>query len=90
MHQTTTSVYHSNGNGGVEGVNHTTAQVLAIVINQRQDDWHIHLSHVDFACKYPATGLARNEVHLSRIPDISLAIFEHGDAQGHQRLAHMP
>ena len=38
-----TSSYHPNGNGGVERVNHTMAQMLAMVVNKQQDDW-------DFFC----------------------------------------
>ena len=33
-----TSSYHPNGNGGIERVNHTMAQMLAKVVNERQDD----------------------------------------------------
>ena len=33
-----TNSYHPNGNGGVERVNHTMAQMLAMVINEQQDD----------------------------------------------------
>ena len=33
-----TSSYHSNGNGGVDRVNHTMAQMLAVVINNRKND----------------------------------------------------
>ena len=33
-----TSSYHPNCNGGVERVNHTMAQMLAMVVNERQDD----------------------------------------------------
>ena len=32
------SAYHPCGNGGVERVNHTMAQMLAMVCNERQDD----------------------------------------------------
>ncbi|CAB1119842.1 unnamed protein product [Ectocarpus sp. CCAP 1310/34] len=38
-----TSSYHPKGNTGVERVNHTMAQMLAMVVNERQDDWDIHL-----------------------------------------------
>ena len=31
-----TSSYHPSGNGGVEHVNHTMAQLLAMVVNERQ------------------------------------------------------
>ena len=35
------SSYDPNGNGGVERVNHTMAQILAMVVNERQDDWDL-------------------------------------------------
>ena len=38
MRKIATSAYHPNGNGGVERVNHTMAQMLAMVVNERQDD----------------------------------------------------
>ena len=43
-----TSSYHPNGNGGVERVNHTMAQMLAMVVNERHDDWDLQLPHVEF------------------------------------------
>ena len=58
-----TSAY-PNGDDGVERVNHTMAQMLAMVVNERQDDWDVHLPHVDFAYDNSvsaATGLALNE-----------------------------
>ena len=33
-----TSAYHPNGNGDVERVNHTMAQMLAMVVNERRDN----------------------------------------------------
>ena len=42
-----TSSYHPNGNGGVERVNHTMAQMLAMGVNERQDDWDLQLPHVN-------------------------------------------
>ena len=36
-----TSSYHPNGNGGVERVKHTMAQMLAMVVNEQQDDWDL-------------------------------------------------
>ena len=44
-----TSAYHPNGKGGVERVNHTMAQMLAMVANKRQDNWDVLLPRVDFA-----------------------------------------
>ena len=34
-----TSSYNPNGNGGVERMNHNMSQILAVVVNERQDDW---------------------------------------------------
>ncbi|CAB1104650.1 unnamed protein product [Ectocarpus sp. CCAP 1310/34] len=84
-----TSSYHPNGNGGVERVNHTMAQMLAMVVNERQDDWDIHLPHVEFAYNNSvsaATGLAPNEVHINRLPRMPMTVFEHPYARGHQSL----
>ena len=74
-----TSSYHPNGNGGVERVNHTMAQMLAMVVNERQDDWDTHLPHVEFAYNNSvstATGLAPNEVHINRLPRLPLTISD--------------
>ncbi|CAB1101426.1 unnamed protein product [Ectocarpus sp. CCAP 1310/34] len=84
-----TSSYHPNGNGGVERVNHTMAQMLAMVVNERQDDWDIHLPHVEFAYNNSvsaATGLAPNEVHINRLPRMPMTVFEHPYARGHRSL----
>jgi hypothetical protein len=85
-----TSAYHPSGNGGVERVNHTMAQMLAMVVNERQDDWDIHLPHVEFAYNNSvsaATGLAPNEVHMARLPRFPLTVFDNIYARGHQSLA---
>ena len=63
----TTSTYHAMGNGGTERLNHTMAQMLSMVVNERQDDWDKQLPHVESAYNNSvsaATGLAPNEVHL--------------------------
>ncbi|CAB1100714.1 unnamed protein product [Ectocarpus sp. CCAP 1310/34] len=73
-----TSSYNPNGNGGVERVNHTMAQMLAMVVNKRQDDWDIHLPHVAFAYNNSvsaATGLAPNEVHMNRLPRLPMTVM---------------
>ena len=49
-----TSSYHPNRNAGVERVNHTIAQTLAMVVNERQNDWNLHLPHSEFAYKIPS------------------------------------
>ena len=74
-----TSVYGPNGNGGVEGVNHTMAQMLATVCKKRQDDREMHFPHVSFIFHNSvraATGLDPNEVLMNRLPGLSLSIFE--------------
>ena len=38
VHKLATSSCHPNCKGGVERVNNTMAQMLAIVVNERQDD----------------------------------------------------
>ena len=82
--------YHPNCNGGVERVNHTMAQMLAMVVNERQDDWDLHLPHVEFAYNNSvtaATGLAPNEVHMGRLPRLPLTVFNRTSVVGHQSLA---
>ena len=86
----TTSSYNPNGTGGVERVNHTMAQMLAMVVNERQDDWNLHLPHVEFAYKNSvsaATGLGPNEVHMGRLPRLPLTVFDRTGVVGHQSLA---
>ena len=47
IHKLTTSAYHPSGNGSVGRVNHTMAQMLAMVCNELQYDWDVHLLHVE-------------------------------------------
>ena len=59
-----TSSYHSDGGGGVERVNHTMTQMLAMVVNELQNNWDEQLPRVAFACNNSvstSTGLAPNE-----------------------------
>ena len=49
VHKLATSSYHPNCNGDVERANHTMAQMLAMVVNERQDDCDLHLLHIEFA-----------------------------------------
>ena len=88
-HKLATSSYHPKCNGGVERVNHIMAQMLAMVVNERQDDWDLHLPHVEFAYNNAvsaATGLAPNEVHMGRLPRLPLTIFDRKGVVGHQSL----
>ena len=85
-----TSSYHPNCNGGVERVNRSMAQMLDMVVNERQDDWDLHLPHVEFAYNNSvsaATGLAPNEVHMGRIPRPPVTVFDRTGVVGHQSLA---
>ena len=43
----TASSYHPNGNRGVERVNHTTAEMLAIGVNELQHNWDASPSFLD-------------------------------------------
>ena len=55
------------------------AQMLAMVVKERQDDWDAQLPHVEFAYKNSvsaATGLAPNEVHMSRLPRLPLTMLD--------------
>ena len=84
------SSYHPNGNGGVERVNHTMAQMLAMVVNEQQNDWDVRLPQVEFAYNNSvsaATGLAPNETHMDRLPRLLLTVFERKGVAGYQSLA---
>ena len=86
-----TSSYHPNSNGSVERVNYTMLQMLAMVVNERQDYWDLQLHHVEFTYNNSvsaATGLAPNEVHMGRLPRFPLTAFERTGVLGHQSLAH--
>ena len=79
IHKLTMSAYHPSGNGGVELVNHTMEQMLAMVCNEHQNDWDVHLPHVEYAYNNSvsaATGLAPNKVHVGRIPRFPLTVFD--------------
>ena len=89
VHELATSSYHPKCNGGVERVNHNMAQMLAMVVNERQDDWDLHLPHVEFAYNNSvsaAAGLAPNEVHMGRFPRLPLTVFDRTGVVGHQSL----
>ena len=89
IHKLTTSAYHPSGNGGVERVNHTMAQMLAMVCNEHQNDWDVHLPHVEYAYHNSvsaATGLAPNEVHIGRLPRLPLTVFDRSYGGTHQNL----
>ena len=90
MRKLATSSYHPNGNGGVERVNHIMAQMLAMVVNEQQNDWDLRLPQVEFAYNNSvsaATRLAPNEIHMGRLPRLPLTVFERKGVAGHQSLA---
>ena len=87
------SSYHPTGNGGVERVNHAMAQMLAMVVKERQDDWDAQLPRVEFTYNNSvsaATGLAHNEVHMGRLPCLPLTVFDRSGVACHQSLARDP
>ena len=66
------------------------AQMLTMVMNERQDDSDAQLPHVEFANNNSisaATGLARYEVHMGRFPRLPLNISDRYGVAGHQNLA---
>ena len=74
----------------MERVNHTMAQMLAMLVNERQNDWDAQLPHVEFAYNNSvsaATGLLPNEVHMGRLPRLPLTIFDRSGVTDHQSLA---
>ena len=71
-------------------MNHTMAQMLAMAVNERHDDWNLELPHVKHAYNNSvsaATGLAPHEVHMGRLPRLRLTVFERTGVPGHQSLA---
>ena len=69
------------------------AQILAMVVNERQDDWDFNLPHVELSyikSVSAATGLAPNEVHMGRISLLPLTDFDRTGVVGHQCLARDP
>ena len=60
-----TSIYHPDGNGGVERVNHTMAQMLAIVVNTLQNNQDDQLPHVEFAYNNSVSAAA---LYREKIP----------------------
>ena len=66
------------------------ARRLAVVVNERQDDWDLHLPHVEFAYNNSvgaATGLAPSEVHMGRLLRLPVTVFDRPGVVGHQSLA---
>ena len=86
VHKLTTSVYHPSGNGGVERETYTIGEMLAMVCNEHQHDWDVHLPHVEYAYNNSvtaATGLTTNEVHIGRLPRLPLAVFDRSHGGDH-------
>ena len=63
--------------------------MLAMGVNNRQDDWDAQLPHVEFAYNNSVsavTGLTPNEVHTGRLRRLLLNIFDRSAVAGHQSL----
>ena len=70
-------------------LNHTMAQMLAMICNEHQNDWDAHIPRVEYAYNNSvsaATGLAPNEVHIGRLPHLPLTVFDRSYGGGHQSL----
>ena len=64
--------------------------MLAMVVNELQNNWDVQLPHVEFAYNNSvsaATGLAPNEVHMGQLPRLPLTIFESTGVFVHRSLA---
>ena len=87
IHKLTTSAYHPSGNGDVGRLNHTMAQMLAMVCNEHQNNWDAHLPHVEYAYNdsvSAATGFAPNEVYIGCLPRLPLTVFNRSNCGGYQ------
>ena len=63
--------------------------MLSMVVNDRQNNWNLHLSHVMLSYNNSvnaATGLSPNELHLGRYPRLPITVFERHTFDGHQGL----
>lgn len=85
--QLATAIYRSlgvhklttGGNGDIEHTRHIKAHMLAMLCNEHQNDWGVHLPHVEYAyynAVSVATGLALNEVHIGRLPRLPLIVID--------------
>ena len=64
--------------------------MLGMVVNDLQDDWDLHLPHVEYAHNNSVsaeTGLAPNAVHMGGLPRLPLTVFDRTGIVGHQSLA---
>lgn len=65
------------------------SQILMMVVNEQQDDWDSQYPNIEFAYKFSvsvSTGLALNGVRTTRLPHLSLTVFEHSNGFGHQTI----
>ena len=75
--ETTMIIFYPKSNGGVERVNHSQAQMLSLVISEQQDEWDEWLPFLVQACNNSvsaASGLAKNEMYLGRMPQLPMTI----------------
>ena len=89
VHKLTTSAHYPSSNGGIERVNRTVAQMLAMFCNEYQNDWDTHFPHVEHAYNNfvsAATDLAPDEVHIGRSPRLPLTVFDRSYGGAHQSL----
>ena len=65
------------------------ALMLAMVVNELQNNWDVQLPHVEGAYNNSvnaATGIAPNEVNIGRLPRLPLTIFDLPNIGRHQSL----
>lgn len=65
-----TSSHHPSGNGGVERVRPTMAQILAMAVVERHDDWDAQLPNVEFVYNNSVSATSSptpKEVHIGTL-----------------------
>lgn len=63
--------------------------MISMVGNENQIDWNLLLPRVSSAYNNSvnaAGGLAPNEIHIGRLPRLSLSVFEPDNVGGHKGL----
>ena len=67
------------------------AMMLSMGVNEQQDNLDALLNHIESAYNNfvnAFTGLAPNEVHMGRLPRLSLSLFDPPNIGDHQSLDH--
>lgn len=64
---------------GTDRLDHSIAQMLPLITNEREDDWSDHVADgisVNYDSLSSTTGLAPMKVHLGRFPALPPTVIE--------------